>query len=253
MKKNLWIILLGSMVMVSCSTSTPRHKVETAPMRDRQTGDIELASTIQALVSRLDAQEELWRQLNHTLETKLSGVRQQLDNIQNQLAQQKREAPSRQGKHNEIKASKKTVPQRATGTRINNAKNKQNAQKDLGTQKKLFTAAYLKLKQGDFKGAQKDFSKYLIQYPHGKYASLAHFWLGEAYFATGYLNGAKGEFLKVGRENADKHARALWRLIQIAQQQQNREDVLRFSQLLLSSHPSSPEAEKVRALMQGKG
>lgn len=203
---------------------------------------------------RLEADEELWRDMNQEWHQMLGDLQQRLDGLEQSNARLVKEVATLQhAKSHPVTAASKKSTARAKPVPLQKAKNER--MRDIGKQKDLYTHAYLALKKGKYEHAVKEFTKYLVEFQHGKYANLAHFWLGEAYYALGSLSEAEEEFSRVRNEtaNSDKHARALWRKVQIARQKGDQEGVLRNAQLLISAHPGSPEASRVKKLLQGGG
>jgi len=203
---------------------------------------------------RLEAAEELWRDMNRELHENIMQLQQRLDALEqaNEALTKELAEIHRNRKHVSSVSGKKAV---SKAKPVQKHAPKPDASRELDRQKDLYTQSYLALKKGKYHDAAKGFAKYLIEFPHGKYANLTHFWLGEAYYALGDMNEAANEFSRVENATAsrDKHARALWRRVQIAQQQGSQEEVLRNAQLLISTHPDSPEAAKVRRLLRRDG
>ncbi len=206
------------------------------------------------LRSRLEAEAELWRDMNRELHASIMQLQQRMDALEhaNETLTNELAELHRNRKHVAKASTKKPV---SKAKPVRKRAPKPDASRDMARQKELYTQSYLALKKGKYHDAAKGFAKYLIEFPHGKYANLSHFWLGEAYYALGDMDEAVHEFSRVENASAsrDKHARALWRKVQIAQQQGQQEEVLRNAQLLISAHPDSPEATKVRQLLRSGG
>jgi len=61
-------------------------------------------------------------------------------------------------------------------------------------EKARYTAAYALLKERKVDDAIVAFKKHIQDYPQGKYAANAHYWLGEIYLLQGELSNAENEF-----------------------------------------------------------
>jgi len=118
-------------------------------------------------------------------------------------------------------------------------------------EKNAYTAAYLALKSGRFDEASTAFNKQLDLYPNGEYADQTWYWLGETRFAQGDHAKAHNAFKYVADHyaNSVKHAAALLKLGQIAQQQNKHLDARNYYQRLIQSHADSSLAEQARAAL----
>lgn len=239
------LLLLGGCAGKNVNVEPDRGKVAASgiSLEALQAGDA-------SLNLELEAQEEIWRDMNRELRDSIARIEERLSVLEQ--SNQDLKAVLAKFQHKQVEQAKKKT--HAKKPKKKAAKhNGRNPLRNIEHQKELYTHSYLELKKGRYADAVKGFSKYLIEFPDGKYANLTHFWLGEAYYASGDITGAVGEFSRVKNtvESRDKHARALWRKVQIAQQQGKQDDVLRNAQLLISAHPTSPEAGKVKKLLRG--
>ncbi len=118
-------------------------------------------------------------------------------------------------------------------------------------EKNAYTAAYLALKSGRFDEASTAFNKQLDLYPNGEYADQAWYWLGETRFAQGNNTKAHNAFKYVADHyaNSVKHAAALLKLGQLAQNQKNYSEARTYYQRLIQSHADSSLTEQARAAL----
>ena len=65
------------------------------------------------------------------------------------------------------------------------------------TEQKAYDHAYGLVKSKKFDQASSGFTQLLVDYPNGKFAPNAHYWLGELFMVDSDLNSAAGEFTKV--------------------------------------------------------
>ena len=118
-------------------------------------------------------------------------------------------------------------------------------------EKNAYTAAYLALKSGRFDEASTAFNKQLDLYPNGEYADQTWYWLGETRLAQGDHAKAHNAFKYVADHygNSVKHAAALLKLGQIAQQQNKPSEARGYYQRLIQSHADSSLSEQARAAL----
>jgi len=118
-------------------------------------------------------------------------------------------------------------------------------------EKNAYTAAYLALKSGRFDEASTAFNKQLDLYTNGEYADQAWYWLGETRFAQGDIAKAHNAFKYVADHypNSVKHAAALLKLGQLAQNQKQYPEARTYYQRLIQSHADSSLTEQARAAL----
>ncbi len=125
-------------------------------------------------------------------------------------------------------------------------------------EKNAYTAAYLALKSGRFDEAIKGFRDLLHDYPKGKFADQAWYWLGESEYAKRDSKAAIHAWKTViDRYPASpKHAAAMLKLGIALKQQGKTTAAKQMWQRLIQQHPDSPAAENARrqlkALSGGK-
>ncbi len=116
------------------------------------------------------------------------------------------------------------------------------------TEKNAYTAAYLALKSGRFDEAIKGFRKLLHDFPKGKFADQAWYWLGESLYAKRDVRAAirAWETLDKRYPNSAKHPVALLKLGIARKQQGQPEQARKTLERLVRLHPDSPAAENAR-------
>jgi len=118
-------------------------------------------------------------------------------------------------------------------------------------EKNAYTAAYLALKSGRFDEASIAFNKQLDLYPRGEYTDQAWYWLGETRLAQGDDNKALNAFKYVADHypKSVKHAAALLKLGQLAQNQNHYSNAKTYYQRLIQDHADSGLAEQARSAL----
>lgn len=115
-------------------------------------------------------------------------------------------------------------------------------------EKNHYTAAYLALKSGNYDEATQGFRDLLKEFPKGKYADQAWYWLGESYNAQDKNRQSIAAFEKVVKHypNSTKHAVALLRLGLAYRDASRPKNARSTLQLLIRKHPESAAAEQAR-------
>lgn len=104
-------------------------------------------------------------------------------------------------------------------------------------------AVDLILKQKDYTGAITAFESFQTQYPDSVYASNAHYWLGQLYFAKKQDKDAAKSFAAViSYKDSNKRADALVKLGDIAKRNNNAEQANKYYQQVIEEYPSSASA-----------
>jgi len=118
-------------------------------------------------------------------------------------------------------------------------------------EKNAYTAAYLALKSGRFDEASVAFNKQMDLYPNGEYTDQAWYWLGETRLAQGINDKALNAFKYVADHypHSVKHAAALLKLGQLAQNQKHYLKARAYYQRLIQDHTDSNLAEQARAAL----
>ena len=62
------------------------------------------------------------------------------------------------------------------------------------SEREAYQAAFQLLKQQDFKRAEQAFSRFVADYPNGRYSANAYYWLGELYLTGNNLSQARDTF-----------------------------------------------------------
>jgi tol-pal system protein YbgF len=70
-------------------------------------------------------------------------------------------------------------------------------------EQQAYQAAFNLLKAGRYDQAAKAFQSFLDEYPNGKFADNAQYWLGESYYVTRNFDNAMREFNKLVNEHPD--------------------------------------------------
>ncbi len=115
-------------------------------------------------------------------------------------------------------------------------------------EKNAYTAAYLALKSGRFDEAIEGFRKLLHDFPKGKFADQAWYWLGESHYAKRDVQAAIRAWETVARQYPDspKHPVALLKLGIAHKQQGHAQQARQTLERLIRLHPDSAAAENAR-------
>ncbi len=103
-----------------------------------------------------------------------------------------------------------------------------------------YRAAYALVQGRDFEGAVKAFKQFLGEYPSGKYAANAHYWLGELYLVVEprNLEASRQSFALLLSEYPDnpKAPDALYKLGKVQFEKGNREKAREYLDLVISQY-----------------
>ncbi|MEM7443858.1 MAG: tol-pal system protein YbgF [Pseudomonadota bacterium] len=115
---------------------------------------------------------------------------------------------------------------------------------------RTYNDAFALMQAGNFDGAQRGFSGFVLQYPNNPLASNAQYWLGETLFAQGQFEAAANAF-SVGYRRYPTGSKAMDSLFKLGLSltaiSRNREACSAFSQLLISFPTAPPDmAQRAR-------
>ncbi len=123
--------------------------------------------------------------------------------------------------------------------------------------KPSYQAAYQKFSQQEYQQAITDFQVFLLRYPNDVHSDNAQFWIGESHFRLGDPDSASKAYRQVltnyeHRPSRDgyKTPEAMYRLGEIAFQQQKTQQATQYLKYLQQNFPQSPSAKKATRLLQ---
>ncbi|MBF4285767.1 tol-pal system protein YbgF, partial [Vibrio anguillarum] len=100
------------------------------------------------------------------------------------------------------------------------------------------------LKKRDYSGAIAAFQQFQKDYPDSNFASNAHYWLGQLYFAKKQDKEATQSFAAViTYSDSNKRADALVKLGDIAKRNNNLAQANKYYQQVVDEYPSSASAK----------
>lgn len=104
-------------------------------------------------------------------------------------------------------------------------------------------------RSGQYGNGIAKFQEFLQQYPQGKYAANAEYWIGEAYYAQGKIQDALGQFQKVnaGYATHHKNADALLKAGMCLNRLGNKEEAKEKFASVLDRFPKSEAASIIRS------
>lgn len=144
-------------------------------------GKLERSSSSDLLLEvmqRLDALERDNANLRGLLEVNQNNLEKQTENIRQLSLELDRRL---ENASDTIDAEQNNMQQAAAST-------------DPVAERKLYEAAFKKLREGKNSAAVSAFAEYLRAYPQGRFADNAQYWLAEAYYIDGKANNAKNAF-----------------------------------------------------------
>jgi tol-pal system protein YbgF len=111
-------------------------------------------------------------------------------------------------------------------------------------EQQAYQSAFNLLKAGRYEQAAKSFRKFLGEYPTGKFADNAQYWLGESYYVTRNFNSALREFntLVDGHPDSQKITHALLKIGYIHDELGQKEKAREILTDLTNNYPQSTAA-----------
>ena len=111
-------------------------------------------------------------------------------------------------------------------------------------EQQAYQAAFNLLKAGRYDQAAKSFRKFLAEYPTGKFADNAQYWLGESYYVTRNFDSALREFntLVSGHPDSQKVTHALLKIGYIHDELGQKEKAREILTSLTTDYPQSTAA-----------
>ena len=111
-------------------------------------------------------------------------------------------------------------------------------------EQKAYQSAFNLLKAGRYDQAAKSFQKFLKEYPTGKFADNAQYWLGESYYVTRNFDNALREFEKLVTTQPDsqKLTHALLKIGYIHDELGRKEKAVEVLTDLIKNYPQSTAA-----------
>ncbi|MDN3698125.1 tol-pal system protein YbgF [Vibrio sp. 03-59-1] len=115
---------------------------------------------------------------------------------------------------------------------------------DVDEQTAYQNAVDLILKQRDYTGAITAFKQFQVDFPDSAFASNAHYWLGQLYFAKKQDKDAVKSFAAVvSYKESSKRADALVKLGDISARNNNSDQAKKYYQQVISEYPGSASAK----------
>ena len=111
-------------------------------------------------------------------------------------------------------------------------------------EQQAYQAAFNLLKAGRYEQATKAFRSFLDQYPDGKYADNAQYWLGETYYVTRKFDEAMAEFRKllVQHPQSQKLTHAMLKIGYIHDEKGQKDEARQVLNQLIEKYPESTAA-----------
>jgi len=119
-------------------------------------------------------------------------------------------------------------------------------------EQEAYQAAFDLLKAGRYEQASDAFQAFLAEYPAGRYADNAQYWLGEAYYVTRRFEPALAEFRTLVDRfpESSKLTHALLKIGYIQDELGQREAAERTLEALVADHPQTTAARLARERLQ---
>lgn len=114
-----------------------------------------------------------------------------------------------------------------------------------GSEIELYNNAFAVLKERNYEGATEAFSNFLVQYPDGKYAPNAHYWLGEIYLLKGNYKNAEISFKTVIDEHP-RHGKTADAIFKLAMVYVNTNEIEKAKELVNKLEESYPDTTAYR-------
>jgi tol-pal system protein YbgF len=119
-------------------------------------------------------------------------------------------------------------------------------------EREAYQGAFDLLRDLQYGQAISAFSKFLSDYPNGRYAHIAQYWLGEANYAQRNFKEAITEYRKLleSYPNSPKLAEAMLKIGYSHSELGNRDSATKVLQDLMARYPGTTEAGQARSLLQ---
>jgi len=126
---------------------------------------------------------------------------------------------------------------------------------DPAAEQRAYQGAFDLLEGGRYEKAAKSLAKFLRDFPNGKYADNAQYWLGEAYYVTRQFKLALQEFQKLTTAfpKSPKLTHALLKIGYIDGELGNRDEAIRVLRDLIKRYPQSTAANLARKRLKQLG
>ncbi len=232
--------------IAGCLIGVTGLAVAQAPVSDLNTGSIEQrVSELERLVnSRTSAQHRIQAQLD-TMQDEVNELRGTLE-VHNykleQILQRQRELYLEIDNRIEAVTAAGIVSQQTPPpTTPSDTSNDQSYVLAAGEDEAYDKAIDLILKERKYEEAIPEFQGFLANFPDSRYASNAHYWLGQLLFNKQEWEQAKGHFDRVVARYVDSTKRpdALLKLGEIAQKQNNLARAKQLFDQVISEYPDS--------------
>ncbi|MDC0879870.1 hypothetical protein OAP69_00635 [Hellea sp.] len=111
----------------------------------------------------------------------------------------------------------------------------------------------MKLREGDYLGAQLDFEKYILKRPDAEDISIVNYWLGESYFVRNRFQEAATAYI-ASLSNDPKGKKATTSMIKLATSfaKLNNPESCKIFKAFESEYPNATEMEKAKANKEAK-
>lgn len=196
-------------------------------------------------------EQQVQNLVNMGMPQEISQLQQQVQQLTGEIEQQQHELALLQ------KQLKQQTQQLKVSTPGNSAKSPADAsvsaaEDELSDEDQAYQNALLLLNKKQYQTAAVAFKKYLKNYPQGKFAANAHYWLGELYSVEGDLSSASSEFAVVISKypNGDKAADAQLKLAMIHVQQGQTSSARLELQQIQKQFPGSAAAHLAEIQLQ---
>ncbi|WP_163832985.1 tol-pal system protein YbgF [Spartinivicinus ruber] len=148
-----------------------------------------------------------------------------------------------------------TVSNTAADSQLNQtvgSDNQDQASAQADIEKEAYKDAFNLVRQRQYDKAKAAFSALLKQFPQGKYAANAHYWLGEIYFTSQSLDQAKSEFEQIISQfpSSRKAPDAIYKLGRVLYQQGQTDKAKSMLSRVTKDYPNSSAARLASALLQ---
>ena len=114
-----------------------------------------------------------------------------------------------------------------------------------GSEIETYNNAFAILKERDYEGATEAFSNFLVNFPDGKYAPNAHYWLGEIYLLKGNYKNAELSFKTVIDEHP-RHGKTADAIFKLAMVYVNTNEIDKAKELVAKLEESYPDTTAYR-------
>lgn len=123
---------------------------------------------------------------------------------------------------------------------------------DVESEQEAYQEAFNQLRELEYAKAVKAFREFLQNYPDGRYAHIARYWLGEANYAQGNYQQAIQDYQNLIKRypNSPKVAEAMLKIGYSHNQLQAYKPAREILERLIADYPGTTEASQARNLLQ---